>query len=542
MFSLERRNLLAGGLGLGAMMSASAPAATFQPNWTSLVEGWETPQWFRDAKFGIWAHWGPQCQPEAGDWYGRLMYIPGSGAYQHHLSNYGHPADTGFMEIINRWKAEAWDPAALLKRYRQVGARYFMAMAGHHDNFDLYDSSHHSWNATRVGPKRDIVAGWEKATRAEGLPFGVSNHIAHAWHWYQPAYGYDPEGPRAGQRYDAFRLRKGDGQGKWWEGLDPQELYVGPAFVAPDGIASNKAMESWHDVHDGRWLEQAAAKNPAFVRNWLLRQNELVDRYKPDMVYFDNTRIPFGSVGLEAVAHYYNRAIEWHGSPNVVLTSKILTDYMQGGLMNDVERGFSPVMREQPWQTCTCIGDWHYNRGRFDHKSYVPAQKVIQRLSDIVSKNGNLLLSVPVRGDGTIDSEEEKILDGIAAWLKVNGDAAIFGSRPWRSFGEGPTSVPGGRMDEGSASDFTERDVRFTTNKGALYAIMLLWPTGTARITSLGRRALGGATIAKAELVGGGKLAWKQNDDALEINFPKPAPGQMAPVVKLQGAGLLSAS
>jgi len=393
-----------------------------------------------------------------------------------------------------------------------------------------------------VGPKRDIVAGWEKAARAEGLPFGVSNHIAHAWHWYQPAYGYDPEGPRAGQRYDAFRLRKEDGQGKWWEGLDPQELYVGPAFVAPDGIASNKAMESWHDVHDGRWLEQAAAKNPAFVRNWLLRQNELVDRYKPDMVYFDNTRIPFGSVGLEAVAHYYNRAIEWHGSPNVVLTSKILTDYMQGGLMNDVERGFSPVMREQPWQTCTCIGDWHYNRGRFDHKSYVPAQKVIQRLSDIVSKNGNLLLSVPVRGDGTIDSEEEKILDGIAAWLKVNGDAAIFGSRPWRSFGEGPTSVPGGRMDEGSASDFTERDVRFTTNKGALYAIMLLWPTGTARIESLGRRALGGATIAKAELVGGGKLAWKQNDDALEINFPKPAPGQMAPVVKLQGAGLLSAS
>ncbi|WP_426387477.1 alpha-L-fucosidase [Sphingobium sp. R-21] len=524
------------------MMSASAPAATFQPNWTSLVEGWETPQWFRDAKFGIWAHWGPQCQPEAGDWYGRLMYLPGSGTYQHHLSNYGHPADTGFMEIINRWKAEAWDPAALLKRYKQVGARYFMAMAGHHDNFDLYDSSHHSWNATRVGPKRDIVAGWEKAARAEGLPFGVSNHIAHAWHWYQPAYGYDPEGPRAGQRYDAFRLRKEDGQGKWWEGLDPQELYVGPAFVAPDGIASNKAMESWHDVHDGRWLEQAAAKNPAFVRNWLLRQNELVDRYKPDMVYFDNTRIPFGSVGLEAVAHYYNRAIEWHGSPNVVLTSKILTDYMQGGLMNDVERGFSPVMREQPWQTCTCIGDWHYNRGRFDHKSYVPAQKVIQRLSDIVSKNGNLLLSVPVRGDGTIDSEEEKILDGIAAWLKVNGDAAIFGSRPWRSFGEGPTSVPGGRMDEGSASDFTERDVRFTTNKGALYAIMLLWPTGTARIESLGRRALGGATIAKAELVGGGKLAWKQNDDALEINFPKPARGQMAPVVKLQGAGLLSAS
>nr|WP_066768377.1 alpha-L-fucosidase [Sphingobium sp. CCH11-B1] len=542
MFNLKRRDLLSGGIGLGGMIAASASAAPIKPNWTSLVEGWETPEWFRDAKFGIWAHWGPQCQPEAGDWYGRLMYVPGSGAYQHHVATYGHPADTGFMEIINRWKADAWDPAGLVKRYKQVGAKYFMAMAGHHDNFDLYDSSHHPWNSMRVGPKRDIVGGWEKAARAEGLPFGVSNHIAHAWHWYQTAYGYDAEGARAGERYDAFRLRKEQGAGKWWEGLDPQQLYVGPSFVAPDGITSNKAMEAWHEVHDGRWLEQAMDKQPAFVRNWLLRQNELVDRYKPDMVYFDDTRIPFGSVGLEAVAHYYNRAIEWHGSPNVVLTSKILTDYMQGALMNDVERGFSPVMRGQPWQTCTCIGDWHYNRGRFDHKSYVPAQKVVQRLSDIVSKNGNLLLSVPVRGDGTIDSEEEKILDGIAAWLKVNGDAAIFDSRPWRSFGEGPTSVPGGRMDEGSASDFTERDVRFTTNKGALYAIMLLWPTGTARIASLGRRALGGATIESAELLGGGKLGWKQEDDGLEINFPKPAPGQMVPVVKLQGAGLLSAS
>lgn len=540
MFNLKRRDLLSAGVGLGGMIVASASAAAIKPNWKSLVEGWETPQWFRDAKFGIWAHWGPQCQPEAGDWYGRLMYVPGSSAYQHHVATCGHPADTGFMEIIDQWKANAWDPAALLKRYRQVGAKYFMAMAGHHDNFDLYDSSHHPWNSTRVGPKRDIVGGWEKAARAESLPFGVSNHIAHAWHWYQTAYGYDAEGARAGERYDAFRLRKEQGKGKWWEGLDPQQLYVGPAFVAPDGITSNKAMESWHDVHDGRWLEQAIEKNPAFIRNWLLRQNELVDRYKPDLVYFDNTRIPFGAVGLEAVAYYYNRAVEWHGSPKVVLTSKLLTDYMQGGLMNDVERGFSPVMREQPWQTCTCIGDWHYNRGRFDHKNYVPAQKVIQRLCDIVSKNGNLLLSVPVRGDGTIDSEEEKILDGIAAWLKVNGDAAIFGSRPWRSFGEGPTSVPGGRMDEGSASDFTERDVRFTTNKGALYAIMLLWPTGTARIASLGRRALSGASIARADLVGGGKLAWKQDDEGLEISFPKPAPGQMVPVVKLQGAGLLS--
>ena len=404
MWKIGRRDLIAGAVAMSGTVSAHA--ATFKPNWSSLVAGWDTPEWFRDAKFGIWAHWGPQCQPEAGDWYGRLMYVPGSPAYKHHVANYGHPADTGFIDIIGKWKAQAWDPAALLRRYKQVGAKYFMAMAGHHDNFDLYDSAHHAWNATRVGPKRDIVGGWEKATRAEGLPFGVSNHISHAWHWYQTGYGYDPEGARAGERYDAFKLRREQGHGKWWDGLDPQDLYTGPSFVAPDGIASNASMEAWHEVHDGRWLEHAASRNPAFIQKWLLRQNDLVDKYRPDMIYFDDTRIPFGTVGLEAIAHYYNRSIEWHGSPNVVLTSKLLTDYMQGGLMNDVERGFSPVMRAQPWQTCTCIGDWHYNRARYDHKYYVPAQKVIQRLCDIVSKNGNLLLSVPLRGEGTLDSEE----------------------------------------------------------------------------------------------------------------------------------------
>src|SRR5688572_5342933 len=195
---LTRRSLLGG---LGAATLASEARAEVAPNWSALAAAYRVPEWFRDAKFGIWAHWSAQCVPEFGDWYGRLMYIQGHPAYQHHLENYGHPADTGFMEIENSWKAENWDPEHLIRLYKGAGAKYFMALANHHDNLDTYDSKHHAWNTLRVGPKKDIIGTWEKIVRREGLRFGVSNHSSHAWHWWQTAYGYDAEGPRKGERY-----------------------------------------------------------------------------------------------------------------------------------------------------------------------------------------------------------------------------------------------------------------------------------------------------------------------------------------------------
>jgi alpha-L-fucosidase len=236
--------------GVAAGLAATLPQVTkaasftdiapgpFKPDWDSLTAGYQAPDWFRDAKFGIWAHWSAQCVPEAGDWYARQMYIQGHKQYQHHLEHYGHPADIGFMEMDNRWKAENWNPEELLDLYKKAGARYFMSLANHHDNFDNYNSRFHGWNSTRVGPKRDIIGIWAKAARARGMKFGVSNHSAHSWHWFQTAYGYDPEGARAGQRYDAFRLTKYDGMGKWWEGLDPQELYAGALMPMPDGLTS----------------------------------------------------------------------------------------------------------------------------------------------------------------------------------------------------------------------------------------------------------------------------------------------------------------
>jgi len=536
---LTRRGVL-GGLGAGAA-AAFAPlparAAAIEPNWSSLGDAYTVPDWFRDAKFGIWAHWSAQCVPEFGDWYGRQMYQQGNPVYDHHLSHYGHPADTGFMEIENLWKAENWDPEHLIGLYKAAGAKYFMALANHHDNLDTFDSKHHAWNTLRVGPKRDIIGTWEKIVRREGLRFGVSNHSSHAWHWWQTAYGYDAEGPRAGERYDAFKLRKEDGAGKWWDGLDPQELYTGPSMVCPDGIKTKEAMQDWRETHHGRWMEFAPPENPHHVAKWLLRQQDLVERYKPDIVYLDGYGLPFGSIGLEAVAHYYNQATQWHGSPDVVMTAKKLSDYQQRALVDDVERGFADGMRSRPWQTCTCIGDWHYSRWRYDAKAYVPAEKVIQRLCDVVSKNGNLLLSIPVRGDGTIDSEEQKIVTGITGWMKRNGDAAIFGSRPWRIYGEGPTQLSGGFFNEGKV-DFTGKDVRYFVNKGVLYAAFLNWPDPQVELPALSFTAMPDAVVNGVFMLDGAPVPSIRHDAALVLDLPRPKRGEFVPVVRIEGKGL----
>lgn len=519
----------------------------FAPTWQSLVAQHQPADWFRDAKFGIWAHWTAQCVPEQGDWYARNMYLEGHAQYQHHLKTYGHPADTGFMEIDNLWKAERWDPEKLMDLYVRAGARYFVALANHHDNFDAYDSKYHAWNSVRVGPKRDIVGEWACAARARGLRFGVSNHSAHAWHWLQAAYAYDAEGPRAGQRYDAFKLRKEDGVGKWWEGLDPQDLYTGPNMVMPDGITSVKDRMAWHQANDRKWNENPPAQNPKFTDTWFLRAQDLVDKYRPDLVYFDNTGLPLGQAGLDFAAHYYNASRAWHGGrAEAVLNAKKLSPEQARGLVADIERGVATSILEQPWQTDTCIGSWHYNRSLYDKHGYKTVAQVARMLCDIVSKNGNLLLSVPLRGDGTLDDQEIAFLEGLAKWMPAHADA-IFGTRPWVIYGEGPSTEENHEPGQyGGARDvrtkpYTSADIRFTTKAGALYAIALEQPAaGAARALTIKTLAtnsphVSGRAVTGVTLVGGDALKFTQDATGLHIELPATLPAEHTVAVKISG-------
>ena len=538
---LSRRGLFTGAAGLGvaggmaAGTSLAAPAeGPFRADWGSLSAQYKTPDWFRDAKFGLWAHWSAQCVPEAGDWYARNMYMQGQRQYDHHLKTYGHPADTGFMEIDNLWKAENWNPDELLDLYKDAGAKYFVALANHHDNFDNYASKFHDWNATRVGPMKDLIGIWAKAARARGLKFGVSNHSAHAWHWFQPAYGYDPEGPRAGERYDAWKLTKYDGKGKWWEGLDPQELYAGAVMPMPDGLNSIKDANAFHEAHDRVWDEKPPLANPAFVRQWYLRCKDLIDSYQPDLIYFDNEELPLGQAGLDIAAHYYNASLARSGKVDVVINAKRMTPEHRAAVVEDVERGFRSGIEPLPWQTDTCIGDWHYNRARFNDKSYLGAQAVIHRLCDIVSKNGNLLLSIPVRGDGSIDAEERKIVEQIGSWTKRFGEA-IYGTRPWKTAGEGPTEVQGGMFGESKLKGFTPQDIRFTTKAGALYAMTLGRPGETVTIASLAKQA-----VRRVEVVGhSSPLAFRQDGKGLHVTVPADASHDFGVALKISGRGLV---
>lgn len=392
----------------------------WQPTVESL-SAWECPEWFRDAKFGIWAHWGPQCEPEDGDWYARNMYIEGNGQYQYNIDARDHPSRWGFKDWIHEWKAENWDPDALIKFYKEVGARYFFTLANHHDNFDLYDSKYQSWNSVALGPEKDIVGGWAEACRKYGLRLGVSVHAAHAWVWYETSRGADTKGPLAGVPYDGV-LNKEDGVGTWWEGLDPQELYE-----QRHPLSKNNRSWDWEE-------DLVTTPDQAFCDKIYNRTVQLINDYNPDIVYFDDTYLPLWPVsdaGLKILAHGYNKSAERNGGESqIVFTGKVLTDWQKKTLLWDVERGAPDAIQDLPWQTCTCIGEWHYNKHVYYEDRYKTSAQVISMLVDVVSKNGNLLLSVPLRGDGTPDPTEIRIVTQILAVLAAfcEGTSAIQGT------------------------------------------------------------------------------------------------------------------
>ena len=507
-------------------------AGPFKPDWNSLTN-YVTPEWFRDAKFGIWAHWGPQCQPEHGDWYARSMYEAGSGNYKSHIEEYGHPTTNGFKDVIHVWKAEHFDPDKLLKFYRDNGAKIFMALANHHDNFDLYNSKYQPWNSAALGPQKDLIGGWAAAARKNGLRFGVSVHASRAWSWYEVAQGADKTGPLAGVPYDG-KLTKADGKGLWWDGLDPQELYA----------QSHKIGSTLQWEWDG--MKGSSIPDAAYMEKFFKRTQQLWDDYHPDQVYFDDTVLPFhgvtDEVGLNLAAHFYNTRLDKDGRTEAVMNGKLLDDVQRRAMVYDIERGKAQGILPRPWQTDTCIGSWHYDQNIFKYHHYKSAAPVIRMLADIVSKNGNLMLSVPLQRDGQPDADEIKIVSEIGAWLKINGEA-IYATRPWKIYGEGPSTATAekGQFDgqrDVSDKPFTAEDIRFTQTKNEkiLYSIVLEIPKdGHVTIKSLAANSqYWPERIGGVSLVGGGKLKFTRDEGGLHVMLPEKFDGKIAFALKIQ--------
>ena len=487
------------------------------------LSGWTCPDWFRDAKFGIWAHWGPQCQPEDGDWFARNMYDENDGADRYTIDTRDHPSRFGFKDWIHEWKAENWDPDALIKLYKETGARYFMTLANHHDNFDLYKSKYQSWNSVDIGPKKDIVGGWAEACRKYGLRLGVSVHAAHAWSWYETSRGSDSKGPLAGVPYDGW-LTKEDGKGTWWEGLDPQELYE-----QRHPLSENNGNWTWD-------LDQVTTPDQAYCDKIYNRTVQLIDDYNPDIVYFDDTYVPLWPIsdaGLKIVAHGYNH------KEDIVFTGKVLTPWQKETLLWDVERGAPNSLQELPWQTCTCIGSWHYDKHRYYQDRYKTPAQVISMLVDVVSKNGNLLLSVPLKGDGTLDPTELRIVKEIGHWMQINGES-IYDTRPWVIYGEGPSTefdnpIQAQGFNEGKQK-YTAADIRFN-RKGdkVLYVTLLGIPEEDVIVKALGSKtAQNTRKIKSVTLLGSEeKVNWNQSKETLSITKPADIPSPEALVYKV---------
>jgi len=489
---------------------ASGP---FAPTWKSLA-AFKCPDWFRDSKFGIFMHWGGQSVPANDGWYARNMYMqygaPWGNAYAYHLKTYGHPSKVGYKDLLPLWKAEKWNPDSLAALYKNIGAKYIVYVAVHHDNVDNFASTYQPWNSVNIGPKRDVTLEWKRATEKHGLRFGVSSHSDRTWSWFETSRGADSTGPLKGVLYDG-NLTKADGKGKWWEGFDPQQLY-------------------------GRPHPKNAPPDAEFMVNWYNRTRELIDKYRPDILYFDGP-LPLGDYGLNIAAHYYNSNMSWHnGAPEAVLNIKSWgpgTIPDERAIVLDIEKGQIDTLNALPWQTDTSLpGPWFYAPEPLELSDTV----VIHNLCDIVSKNGNLLLNVGLKADGSLPDDQRQILLGIGEWLEVNGEA-IYGTRPWKISGEGKTRMQGGDFKQ-NTTPLTSDDIRFTTKGKTLYAIALGWPqNGKVTIHSLPKdvKLLFGH-ITSVEMLGvQAKLKWEQTGTGLTIQTPDKPPCRYAYVFKIGG-------
>lgn len=470
-------------------------AGPYAADWNALSKTYVVPEWWRDAKFGAWAHWDPQSMPEAGDWYSRGMYQEGHPQYRYHTNHFGHPSEYGYKDICHNWVIDRWNPDELMDLFVEMGARYFMAMGVHHDNFDCWDSTYQPWNSVRVGPKVDVVGTWEKAARQRGLRFGIGFHHSppRTWGQFMPVrYTSDKKGSRQGVPYDALQTIR-DGQGKWWEGLDPVDLY-GPVHSAKDPLLS------------------------PFANQFMWRVDDALVKYHPDVIYFDEAagetlmdlgvHMGLGFLAPTLVANHYNRSLQWKpGAMDVVINLKCIggkynsfkdptmIPLVERALVKSSEAIIESGIMPYSFQTETTIQDWHYRTGQ----RYLDARELVQLLMQNVSRNGTMLLNLTQRGRGDLDPQVVQICKDIGAWLKVNGEA-VYASRPFEVCEEDKSAIC------------------YMRNNGNVYAALMNWTNGPITLKSL--RA-GGATlgkVSKVELLGSDvALTFAQDEQGLTV-------------------------
>jgi alpha-L-fucosidase len=473
-----------------AKVDAVTAHGPFHADWESLA-AYRVPEWFRDAKFGVFLHWGVYSVPAfANEWYSRNLYQKGSAAYEYHRAVYGPQSKFGYKDFIPMFKAEKFDPDAWVRVFQEAGVRYVVPVAEHCDGFPMYDSDFTDWDAAKMGPKRDVVGALEKATRAKGLHFGLSSHRAEHWWWYNLARSYDTDvnDPRFAGLYGPAEPRTLPGDN-------------------PDSEPDPSHLERWNPP------------SKAFLDDWLARCTELVDKYRPEFIYLDwwINAPGFEPYLRKLAAYYYDEAGKRGQGPVLAYKEDA---FPPGAALLDIERGKLDELRLLPWQTDTSVSvnSWGYVR---DDK-YRTAKSLVAELIDVVSKNGNLLLNVGPKADGTLPEEATKVLAEMGQWLKVNGEA-IYGTRPWKYYGEGTTNAAAGSMRDIAGAAFTPADIRFTTKGETLYALGLEPPKdGPVTLKTLykGSPYLDRG-VAKVELVGANAaVSWEQTPTGLVVHLP----------------------
>lgn len=471
---------------------------SFQADFDSLYQ-FECPEWFRDAKFGIWSHWGPQSVPMYGDWYARNMYIEGTPQYLYHLRHYGHPSKFGYKDVVQLWKAEKFDPESLMELYAKAGAKYFMAQAMHHDNFFNYPSKVNRFNSVNMGPGKDIVGLWKAAAVKYGLHFGMSEHHGACFEWFNTNKLCDTAGPYAGVPYD---------------GNDPlwADYYLDNKYTTLPGHIHR------HYTWDESWYPK-----------WFEAVKEAVDMYRPEILYSDGA-LPFYRKGadtsdktylpgLSMAAHLYNSSEAEHGKNEAVYLHKdSRKEFYSIGVL-DFERSADSVIRPEPWQTDTCLGHWFYDV----RAEYKTARQVTDLLVDIVSKNGNLLLNIPQIPDGTIDDECRYTLEKTAEWMSICGEG-IFGTRPYEVFGEGPSALEAEKKTE-----WTRYDIRYTRKGDTVYAF-LMGRSANAVLYELSQPE----KVRAVEMLGYGKVPFDKDLGVLNVKLPAQMPCEYSNCLKIQ--------